>query len=201
MKCCSGKWLHTRSRGVFLLAPGGSWSPPAAEAAAPAGSPAAQRGSSAAPALPTTGRRHVLQIDSALQQPKLHCSWVFATCFPVGSSPARLKPSLRRAARLKCSDARQRRYFSDKSAFMCTGGLHVQSQAQIQFRTNWGLNPSWRRTYQPSSPTELFQWEGANQHGTQRSLYEQAGWSNTRKKPLFSFCLGHVCNFISYTAT
>lgn len=94
MKCCSGKWLHTRSRGGFLLAPGGSWSLPAAEAAAPAGSPAAQRGSSAAPALSTTGRRHVhrLQIDSALQQPKLHCSWVLLHVFlwvPAlqGSSP------------------------------------------------------------------------------------------------------------------
>lgn len=51
---------------------------------------------------------------------------------------------------------------------------------------------------EPSSPKELFQREGANQQGTQQSLYEQAVWGSSRKKHLFSFYLGHVSNFNSY---
>lgn len=69
--------------------------------------------------------------QNALQPPKLCCRLGFVTRFPVGSSPARLKSPLQRAAWLKCSDGCQKMAFSDTNAMMCTGGVHVQSQARI----------------------------------------------------------------------
>lgn len=74
------------------------------------------------------GRCHVHQMHYNHQ----NCAArLFLSQFPVGSSPARLKSSLQRAACLKCGDKCQKMYFSDTNAMMCTGGLQVQSQAPI----------------------------------------------------------------------
>lgn len=79
---------------------------------------------------------------------------------------------------------------------MCTSGF----QAKAKHQSSSGLlRVSILPETEPSSPKELFQWEEANQQGTQQSLYEQAVWDSSRNKHLFSLYLGHVSNFISYS--